>query len=101
MGGFDHALQIADAAAVFVLGLLGGLVFEILAQVPEGAGTLDLFNEAGHELEPAVIQLLLHLFDVFSCQFIVHIVLASSFRLASARRGESSLTPLLVLSNAK
>ena len=72
---FDHPLQIADAAAIFVLGLLCGLVLKILAEIAEGPGALDLLDQLGHQLQPAVVQLLLHLFDVFSCQFVVHDVL--------------------------
>ena len=71
-GGLDHPLQIADAAAVLVLGLLGGFILKVLAQITEGAGALDLFNQSGHQFQPAVIELFLHLPYVFTGQFVVH-----------------------------
>ena len=40
--GLYHPLKVPDTAAVLVLRLLCGLVLEILAQVAESAGTLDL-----------------------------------------------------------
>ena len=65
--GFYHAFKIADAASVAVLRLLGGLVFKVFAQIAERAGALDLFDQLGHQLELAVIQLLLHHVDVLLC----------------------------------
>ena len=43
---FNHALQIADAAAVTVLRLLGGFVFKIFTQVAERTCALDLLDQS-------------------------------------------------------
>ena len=79
MGGFYHALQIADAAAVAVLCLLGRLVFKILAQVAECARALDLLDQLGHQLQLAVVELLLHHFNILCGQIVMHGVHFLSF----------------------
>ena len=72
MRGFNHALEIADAAAVAVLRLLGGFVFKIFTQVAERACALDLLDQLGHQLQLAVVQLLLHHFNVLCGQIVMH-----------------------------
>ena len=91
-GGLDHALEIAHAADVLALGLLGGLVFVILAEIPEGAGALDLLEDAGVQLETPVVQLLLHLADILARQFVVHPIRSLQ---VDADRGEAVLVELV------
>ena len=72
MRRLDHAFQIADTAAVAVLCLFCGLVFKIFAQITERAGSLDLLDQLGHQLQLAVVQLLLHHFNVLCGQIVMH-----------------------------
>ena len=71
-GGLDHVLQVANAAVVAVFLALCGLVLEVLAQVPEGTGDLHLFDELRPQVVDAVLQLRLHLVDVYLGQFVMH-----------------------------
>lgn len=57
--------------AVFLA--LGGLVLEVLAQVAERAGDLNVVDELGAQHILPVFQLLLHLFDVDFSQFVVQL----------------------------
>ena len=68
----DHPLQIADAAVVAVFLLLGALVLEVLAEIAEGPGGLHVLNELGAQRLDPVVDLLLHLLDVTSGQFVIH-----------------------------
>lgn len=72
----DHVLIIddflANAAAVAVLRLLGGFVFKIFTQVAERACALDLLDQLGHQLQLAMVQLLLHHFNVLCGQIVMH-----------------------------
>ena len=71
-GRGDHALEVADAAFVAVLLLLGRLVLVVFAQVAEGAGALDLLNQLRHQTETAVVQLRLHFLNILCGQLVVH-----------------------------
>ena len=70
--GFDHVLEVADAAVVAVLLPLGRLVLKVFAEVAEGPGHLYLLNELGAEDLDPVLELLFHLVDVHLGQFVVH-----------------------------
>ena len=72
LGGADHPFQIADAAVIAVFRLLGAFIFIILAEIPEGAGGLDLLNELGTQFPDPVVDLLLHFLNVHRRQFIIH-----------------------------
>ena len=84
MRRFDHAFQIADTAAVAVLCLLCGLVFKIFAQITERAGSLDLLDQLGHQLQLAVVKLFLHHRNILRRQIVMHNVFFLSMRLAAA-----------------
>jgi hypothetical protein len=72
VSGFDHFFQIADAAFVAVFVLFGSFVFKIFTQVAERACALDLLDQLGHQLQLAVVQLLLHHFNVLCGQIVMH-----------------------------
>ena len=70
--GLDHALEIADAAVVAVLFALGRLVLKILAEIAEFPRGLHVLKQLRPQLQAAVFDLLLHLFDIDGCQFVMH-----------------------------
>ena len=72
VGGFNHALEVADAAVVPVLLLLGAFILKILAEVAEGPGCLHVLDQLGAQHLGAVVDFLLHLLDVALGQFIIH-----------------------------
>ena len=63
-GGADHPLEVANAAVVAVFLLLGAFVFEIFTEVAEGTGGLYVRDKLGAQDPNAVVDFLLHLFDV-------------------------------------
>ena len=74
LGGLYHPLQIADAAVVAVLLLLGALILKILAEIAEGPRRLHVLDELGPQLLHPIVDLLLHLLNVLLRQFVVHTI---------------------------
>ena len=72
--GLDHVLQVADAAVVAVFSALRLFVFKIFGEITKAAGSFYVVDELMSKLKSAVIQLLLHFFNIFFCKFVVHIL---------------------------
>ena len=54
------------------------------AQITERAGSLDLLDQLGHQLQLAVVKLLLHHRNILRRQIVMHNVFFLSMRLAAA-----------------